>query len=133
MSPRVHRRARIALLALLLSGVAAWLIPSYFSAERYRRRLEAGLERTLHRQVTFGEVSVRLLPRPGFVIENAAIQEDPAFGSEPFVRVDRIECDIRWQTLLGARLDFSHFRLQHPNINLVRKLEEAGTLNDFSS
>ncbi len=122
MSPRVHRRARIALLALLLSGVAAWLIPSYFSAERYRRRLEAGLERTLHRQVTFGGVSVRVLPRPGFVIENAAIQEDPAFGSEPFVRVDRIQCDIRWQTLLGARLAFSHFRLQHPNINLVRKV-----------
>jgi hypothetical protein len=101
--------------------VAAWLIPSYFNAERYRRRLEAGLERELHRPVTFGEVSVRLLPRPGFVIENALIQEDPAFGSEPFARVDRIECDIRWQTLLGARLDFSHFRLQHPNINLVQK------------
>jgi hypothetical protein len=110
------------LLVLLLSGVAAWLIPSYFSAERYRRRLRAGLERTLHRQVTFGELSLRLLPRPGFVIENAAIQEDPAFGSESFVRVDRIECDIRWQTLVGARLDFSHFRLQHPNINLVRKV-----------
>jgi hypothetical protein len=70
-------------------------------------------------------VSVRLLPRPGFVIENAAIQEDPPFGSEPFVRVNRIECDIRWQTLLGARLDFAHFRLQHPNINLVRKVGDG--------
>jgi hypothetical protein len=119
------------LLALLLSGLAAWLIPSYFGAERYRRRLEAGLERTLHRQVTFGQVSVRLLPRPGFVIENAAIQEDPAFGSEPFVRVDRIECDIRWQTLLGARLDFSHFRLQHPNINLVRKVGGGWNVEQF--
>ena len=127
MSPRVHRRGRIVLLALLLSGVAVWLVPSYFSAERYRRRLQAGLERTLHRQVTFGRVSVRVLPRPGFVIENAVIQEDPAFGSEPFVRVDRIECDLRWQTLLGGRLDFSHFRLQHPNINLVRK--EGGGWN----
>jgi len=127
MSPRVHRRVRIVFLALLLSGVAAWLVPSYFSAERYRRRLEAGLERTLHRQVTFGKVSIRVLPRPGFVIENAVIREDPAFGSEPFVRVDRIECDLRWQTLLGARLDFSHFRLQHPNINLVRK--EGGGWN----
>jgi len=127
MSPRVHRRDRIVLLALLLSGIAAWLIPSYFSAERYRHRLQAGLERTLHRHVTFGRVSVRVLPRPGFVIENAAIQEDPAFGSEPFVRVDRIECDLRWQTLLGAQLGFSHFRLQHPNINLVR--EEGGGWN----
>jgi hypothetical protein len=110
------------LLALLLSGLAAWFIPSYFSAERYRRRLEAALERALHRQVIFGEVSIRVLPRPGFVMENAIVQEDPAFGSEPFARVDRIECDMRWQTLLGSRLDFSHLRLQHPNINLVREM-----------
>jgi len=122
MSTRVHRRARIVLLALLLSGIAAWLIPSYFNAERYRRRLQAGLERTFHRQVTFGRVSVRVLPRPGFVIENVAIQEDPAFGPEPFVRVERIECDIRWQTLLGARLAFSHFLFQHANLNLVRQV-----------
>jgi hypothetical protein len=119
------------LLALLLTGLAAWLIPSYFSAERYRRRLEAGLERALRRRVTFGEVSLRVLPRPGFVIENAAIQEDPAFGFEPFVRVDRIECDLRWQTLLGARLDFSHFRLQHPNINLVRKVGGGWNVERF--
>jgi hypothetical protein len=125
MRPRVHRRVRIVLLALLLSGLAARLIPSYFSAERYRRRLEAALERALHRRVTFAEVSLRVLPRPGFVMENAVIQEDPAFGSEPFARVDRIECDLRWQTLLGSRLDFSHFRLQHPNINLVRELGEG--------
>jgi hypothetical protein len=120
MSPRVHRRARIAALALLLSGIAAWFIPSYISAGRYRRGLQTSLERTLHRHVTFGRVSLQVLPRPGFVIENAVIQEDPNFGSEPFVRVDRIECDVRWQSLLGARLSFSHFRLQHPNINLVR-------------
>jgi len=121
MSPRVHRRARLASLALLLSGIAAWLIPSYVSAGRYRRGLQASLERILHRHVTFARVSLRVLPRPGFVIENAVIHEDPSFGSEPFVRVDRIECDIRWQTLLGARLSFSHLRLQNPNINLVRK------------
>jgi len=121
MSPRVHRRARIASLALLLSGIAAWFIPSYISAGRYRRGLQASLERTLHRRVSFGRVSLQVLPRPGFVIENAVIDEDPDFGSEPFVRVDRIECDVRWQTLLGARLNFAHFRLQHPNFNLVRK------------
>ncbi len=125
MSPRVHRRARIASLALLLSGIAAWFIPSYISAGRYRRGLQASLERTLHRRVSFGRVSLQVLPRPGFVIENVVIQEDPDFGSEPFVRVDRIECDVRWQTLLGARLSFAHFRLQRPNINLVRKAGEG--------
>ena len=125
MSPRVHRRARIALLAFLAGGLAAWLVPSYISTKRYRRGLQEGLERTLHRHVTFGKVSLRVLPRPGFVIENAAIQEDPAFGFEPFVRVDRIDCDVRWRTLLGARLSFSHIRLQHPTINLARTVGEG--------
>jgi hypothetical protein len=125
MSPGVHRRARIASLALLLSGLAAWFIPSYISVDRYRRGLQAGMERTLHRRVSFGRVSLQLLPRPGFVIENAVIQEDPSFGSEPFVKVDRIECDVRWRTVLGARLSFSHLRLQHPNINLVRQAGEG--------
>jgi len=131
MSPRVHRRVRIVLLALLLSVLAAWLIPSYFSAGRYRRHLEAALERNLRRRVTFAEVSLRILPRPGFVMKNAVIQDDPAFGSEPFAHVDQIECDLRWQTLLGSRLDFSHFRLQHPNINLVRKLGEGWNIERF--
>ena len=121
MSPRVHRRARIASLALLLGGLAAWFIPSYISVGRYRRGLQASLERSLHRHVTFGRVSLQVIPRPGVVIENAVIHEDPSFGFEPFVRVDRIECDIRWQTFFGARMSFSHFRLQHPNINLVRQ------------
>lgn len=125
MSPRLHRRTRLLLLAILLSGLAAWFIPSLFSAERFRRRLQAELERTLHRQVTFGEVSLRLLPRPGFVITNATLGEAPAFGSEPFVRVERVECDMGWRALVGARLDFSHFRLQHPTINLVRKSGEG--------
>jgi hypothetical protein len=125
MSPRVRQRARIALLAFFAGGLAAWLVPSYINTQRYRRGLQAGLERTLHRHVTFSRVSLQVLPRPGFVIENAAIQEDPAFGFEPFVRVDRIECDVRWQTLLGARLSFSRIRLEHPNINLVRRAGEG--------
>jgi len=57
----------------------------------------------------------------------------PAFGSEAFARVDRIECDIRWQTLLGSRLDFSHLRLEHPTLTWSARLEGVGTLNDFFS
>jgi len=119
MHPRNRRRARNLALLLLLLGGAAWLVPSYFSAERYRRRLEAGLERALHRPVKFGAVSFRLLPRPGFTIENAEVEEDSDFGSEPFARVDRIECDLRWRSLWRSRKDFARLRLDRPSFNLV--------------
>lgn len=74
----------------------------------------------MQRPVTFGAVSVRLLPRPGFAIENALVKEDPAFGSEPFARVDRIECDLRWRSLWRSRLDLARLRLDHASFNFVR-------------
>jgi hypothetical protein len=119
MNPRNRRRARNVSIAFLLLGLAAWIVPSYFNAERYRRRLEAGLERALHRPVKFGALSFRLLPRPGFSIENAEVEEDPDFGSEPFARVDRIECDLRWQSLWRSRMEFASLRLDRPSFNLV--------------
>jgi hypothetical protein len=44
MSPVTRRHFRLGLLAMLLLAAAAWIVPSYFSAERYRRGLEAGLD-----------------------------------------------------------------------------------------
>jgi len=57
MPSRNRHRTRNITIALLLLALAAWIVPSYFSAERYRRRLQAGLEQTLHRPVKFGGVS----------------------------------------------------------------------------
>jgi hypothetical protein len=106
-------------IAIFLLVLAAWIVPSYFSAERYRRRLASGLERVLHRPVKFGSVSFRLLPHPGFSIENAEVEEDPEFGSEPFARIDRIECDLRWQSLWRSRLEFTRLSLGRPSFNIV--------------
>jgi hypothetical protein len=120
MSPGNRRRVRNAVLALALLTLAAWQAPVFFSAERYRGRLEAGLARVLQRPVTFSQASWRLLPRPGFSLRNVVVREDPAFGSEPFARIDRVECDIRWRSLWASRLEFSRLRLVRPSLNIVR-------------
>lgn len=122
-----RRYARNGLAAFVLLLAACWIVPSFFSAERYRRSLEAALQRALDRRVTFGAASFRLLPRPGFSIENAVVREDPAFGAEPLARVDRIDCDLRWRSLLHSRFDFSRLYLDHPSFNLVRN--ERGEWN----
>src|SRR5271157_720668 len=119
MPSRNRRRVRNMTIALLLLGLAAWIVPSYFSAERYRRRLQAGLEQALHRPVKFGASSFRLLPRPGFSIEDVEVDEDPDFGSEPFARVEHIDCDLRWRSLWRSRMDFAHLHLDHPSFNVV--------------
>ena len=120
MTPPYHRYIRKAVIALALVALAAWLLPSFVGAERYRRRLEAGLERALKRPVTFGAVAFHLLPRPGFSIANAMVREDPAFGSEPFARVERIDCELRWRSLWRSRIDFARLYLDRPTFNVVR-------------
>jgi hypothetical protein len=119
MPSRNRRRVRNITIALFLLGWAVWVVPSYFSAERYRRRLQAGLEQTLHRPVKFGALSFHLVPRPGFSIENVEVDEAPEFGSEPFARVDHIDCQLRWHSLWRTRMDFAHLHLDRPSFNIV--------------
>jgi len=119
MLSRNRRRLRKMAIAFLLLGLAAWIVPSYFSAERYRRRLQVGLEQALHRSVKFGALSFHLMPRPGFSIETAEVDEDLDFGPEPFARVDRIDCELRWHSLWRSRMDFAHLHLVNPSFNIV--------------
>jgi AsmA family/AsmA-like C-terminal region len=126
---RRHVRKAVLVLALLLG--TAWLLPSFFSAERYRRQLEAGLQQILHRPVRFSAVSFRLLPHPGFSIENAVVSEDPAFGSEPFARVERMDCDLRWRSLWHSRLQCSALHLDHAALNAVRNARGDWNVDAF--
>jgi hypothetical protein len=126
---RAH--ARMILLAAAALLLAAWLLPPFFHAGRYRRVLKAGLESKLGRPVELGAVSVRLLPHPGFSIGNVLIEEDPRFGSEPFARVDRVECDLRWRSLLGSRLDCARILLEGADLNVVRNNQGRWNIEDF--
>lgn len=131
MQSRFRRHFRKLIIALVLLLAAGWALPSILNANRYRARLATGLEQTLHRRVAFGEVAFHLLPRPGFSIENAVIAEDPAFGFEPFARVDRIDCDLKWRSLVESRLEFSRLNLDTPSINLVRNAEGKWNVTDL--
>lgn len=126
-----HFRARTLLLILAALIFAGWFIPPFFHARRYRRTLQAGLESKLGRPVELGAATFRLLPHPGFSVENVVVEEDPAFGSEPFARVDRVECDLRWRSLWSSRLDCARILLDHPALNLVRRPDGRWNIEDF--
>jgi hypothetical protein len=129
----LHRPHHTRMLLLAGAGLllSAWLAPPYFHAGRYRRLLTAGLESTLGRPVELGTVSFRLLPHPGFSIDHVVIKEDFRFGSEPFARVDRLECDLRWRSLWGSRLDCARILLQRPTLDLVRNNQGEWNFEDF--
>jgi hypothetical protein len=116
----LRRYARTLLLVLAGLALAGWLVPPFFHAGRYRRILETSLESKLGRPVELGTVTFRLLPHPGFSIDRVVVKEDPQFGSEPFARVERLECDLRWRSLWGSHLDCARILLEHPTLNFVR-------------
>ncbi len=115
-------RKPVARLALVLALVvlAAWVVPTFFSAAHYHERLQAALEKALGRPVTFGQVSFHILPGPGFTISNAAVAELPPFGAEPFIQARQIDCELRWRSLWTRRLDVSRLVLAGASLNLVR-------------
>jgi AsmA protein len=110
------RSSLIALLIVVLFGLAAPKV----SADRFRPRIEAALEAALNRPVHLGAVHLNLFTGPGFTVDDVRIDDDPAAGIEPFAHVESMQARIRWTSLFAGHLAFSSLRLDTPSVNVVR-------------
>lgn len=126
---RRHLRNAAVPLALLIG--AAWVVPLFLNAGRYRPLLKASLERSLGRKVALGHIALHFFPRPGFTVDNVVIDEDPSFGLEPFVRVGRLDCDLRWRSLWNSHVYLGTLKLSNPSINLVRNASGRWNIEDL--
>ena len=88
----------------------------------------AAISLALDRPVEIGgSVSLRLLPQPGFDLENFVVHEDPAFGAEPVLQSSDEVATLRLSSLLRGRLEIARLNLTEPSLNLVRN--SAGRWN----
>ena len=116
---------RTAFLTIALVLFAAWFVPQV-SAERFRASIHQALEQALGRRVEMGSVKFRLLPAPGFTVENVEIGEDPAIGTEPAAYVTTLRAVPRLSALFGGPLAFHSMDLEETSLNLTR-VERDGT------
>jgi len=123
----LSRRTRRGLLAAAALFLAAAAAAPFVSADRFRPALQRDLESLTGRDVKLlGEVRFRLLPRPGFTIENPSggsavvVGELPAAGVEPFAYVERMDVSVSVLALLLGRVEVKRISLQTPSINLAR-------------
>ena len=65
-------------------------------------------------------VKLRLLPQPGFDLQNFVVHEDPAFGAEPLLRSSEVTASLRITSLLRGRIEIARLSLTEPSLNLVR-------------
>jgi uncharacterized protein involved in outer membrane biogenesis len=104
-------------------AVAAVLVLLLFllrpGASRLKARIAASIGAGLARPVEIGSVHLRLLPRPGFDLENLVVYDDPAFGQEPMLRAPEVTADLRLASLLRGRLEIARLDVNDPSLNLV--------------
>jgi hypothetical protein len=88
-------------------------------ASRLKLRIASSIGAALARPVEIGSVHLRLLPRPGFDLENLVVYDDPAFGAEPMLRASEVTAVLRLTSLVRGRLEIARLDLTEPSLNLV--------------
>ena len=95
------------------------LLPPYVNVNRFQRRITTSISQSLGRPVHLDNVTLNLLPVPGFTLDNFVVGEDPTFGAEPTIRAQSVHATLRVSTLWRRRVEFSTISLTDPSINLV--------------
>ncbi|MGC2741691.1 MAG: AsmA family protein [Candidatus Angelobacter sp.] len=118
------RKLGIAIAVIVVLLIAAVLIlPHLIDVNQYHGQIQSQLEKRLGRQVTLGNMGLRLFP-PAFNVENTTIAEDPHFNTNrPFATADKLAVSVKFWPLLRKQLEVNSLELVHPHIELVRNAQ----------
>jgi len=118
--PRRRGRWALALIILILLAI---FVPPFVSLNRLKGRLGSSLSNSIGRQVSIGQIRLRLLPRPGFDLSDVSIQDDPAFSAEPMLHAGTVTASLRFSSLWRGRIEIASLSFQEPSVNLVRNAQ----------
>jgi AsmA protein len=119
-TPPPRHRVLWTLAAIVVLFLLA-VIPPLVHVNRYQRQIAQSISQSLGRPVRMGEVSLTLLPFPGFTIKEFNVADDPAFSSEPVIHATSVMARLRWRSLWLRRVEFSRITLTDASVNLVRR------------
>lgn len=89
-------------------------------AQKIKSRIVSSISLALGRPVEISSASIRLLPQPGFDLQDFVVHDDPAFSAEPVLRAQNVTASLRLWSLLRGRLEIARLNLSEPSLNLVR-------------
>jgi hypothetical protein len=118
---RQRKRGRLWLaLAVVAAILAVLIVPPLVSVSRYKSRITQLMSASLRRPVRLSSVELRLLPRPGFVLTDLTVEEDPAYGAEPVLHANTVTASIRLLSLWRGQLEIGRISVDEASLNLVR-------------
>jgi hypothetical protein len=115
----------------LVLVLALVLLPPFVNVNRYRGRVAGAIGRALGREVTVSNIELKLLPRPGVVLYNFVVADDPSYGAEPMLRADVVTVYLRLTSLWRGRLESGTLDLDNPSLNLVRRADGHWNLEEL--
>ena len=108
-----------------MAFIALSIVAPFVNATHFSASVQKALEESLGRPVTFERVYYRVLPVPGFSLEQVSIGEDPRYGLEPFSTMDTLEARLRIDKLLVGQIHFASLRLIDSRLNLVKRSDDG--------
>ncbi len=117
--------------AIGLVFLLALVLPPFVNVNRYRGRIAGAISRALGREVTVSNIELKLLPRPGVVLDNFVVAENPSYGAEPMLRADTVTVYLRLTSLWRGRLEIGTLDLDNPSLNLVRRADGHWNLEEL--
>jgi hypothetical protein len=125
-------RSKLWIAALALTVlVAVIVIPPLVGISRYKSRIARAMSNSLGRPVRLANVELRLLPRPGFVITDLTVDEDPSYGAEPVLHANTVTAAIRLFSLWRGRLEISRISVDEASLNLVHTADGRWNLDSL--
>jgi len=118
------------LIAVILA-VAALVLPPFINVGRYKGRVIESMSNALGRPVTVDAIELRLLPQPGFYLENVAVGDDPVYSSEPILHAEEVTAYLRLSSLWRGRLEIARLNLKYPSLNLVERDDASWNLESL--
>jgi hypothetical protein len=118
--PRQQKHQRLWLaLAALAAILAVLIVPPFLSVSRYKASITRLISASLGRPVRLSSVEVRLLPRPGFLLSDLTVEEDPAYGAEPVLHANAVTASIRLLSLWRGHIELDSISVDEASLNLV--------------
>ena len=105
-------------LVIVLLVAGALILPHVVDVNSYHNQIQTQLEKKLGRQVSLGQMRLRLFP-PSFQVQNAIIGEDKTFPpGHPFATIEQLSLSVKLFRLLRKEVA--------PNFNPKAQLADPG-------
>jgi hypothetical protein len=125
------RVLRWGIVVVVVLAIAAIVLPPFINIGRYKGRVVESMSNALGRPVTADSLELRVLPQPGFYLENVSVGDDPAYSSEPILHAEEVTAYLRISSLWRGRMEIARLNLRYPSLNLVQREDESWNLESL--